>query len=175
MGSQVAELVAAARPDIVVGLALVAPIPLAGYALTPGQAVRFGRAAHRRNVADSAASRRALIVNDSAPVVRALVNATRATPSMTAAQQLDAWTAGHPLGGQPSTINAPVLLINGSGDSFSFAELIRDVVAPRFADVRKNHVARAGHWPHVEQPTAVAQILTHFLTAAARPIAAATA
>ena len=37
MGAQVGELVAAARPDTVVGMALIAPIPLAGYALTLGR------------------------------------------------------------------------------------------------------------------------------------------
>jgi pimeloyl-ACP methyl ester carboxylesterase len=164
MGSQVGELVAAARPDMVVGLALIAPIPLAGYALTPGQAARFDRAAHHRNADAAAEGRRALLINDSAPVLRALVSATLATPPVTAAQELDAWTAGHPLGDQPSVVGAPVLLVGGREDTFSSPELIRDVVAPRFADVRTAQVDDAGHWPHVEQPAAVAHILTRFLT-----------
>jgi pimeloyl-ACP methyl ester carboxylesterase len=172
MGAQVAELVAAARPNIAVGLALITPVPLAGYRLTPEQAARFGHAAHDRTVASAAANRRALLVNDSAPVLRALVSATLATPPVTAIQQLDAWTGGHPLGDQPSTVSAPVLLI-GSEDTFSSAELIRDAVAPRFADVRTVQVAGAGHWPHVEQPAAVAQILTRFLTSLARRTVAA--
>lgn len=37
MGAQVAELVAAARPNIAVGLALITPVPLAGYRLTPSR------------------------------------------------------------------------------------------------------------------------------------------
>lgn len=173
MGAQVAELVAAARPAMAVGLALITPIPLAGYGLTPEQAARFDRAAHDRNAASAAAGRRALLINDSAPVVRTLVSATLATPPVTAAQELDAWTAGHPLGDHPSTVGASVLLI-GSEDTFSSSALIRDVVAPRFAEVRTVHVTGAGHWPHVEQPAAVAQILTRFLTSLARPTAAAT-
>jgi pimeloyl-ACP methyl ester carboxylesterase len=170
MGAQVGELVAAARPGIVIGLALIAPIPLAGYALTPEQAARFDQAAHDRNAATAAAGRRALLINDAAPVLRALVSATLATPPVTAVQELDAWTAGHPLGDQPSTVSAPVLL-SGSEDTFSSAELIRDAVAPRFADVRTVQVAGAGHWPHVEQPAAVAEILTRFLTSLARQTA----
>ena len=51
--------------------------------------------------------------------------------------------------------------------TFSSPELIRDVVAPRFANVRTTQVAHAGHWPHVEQPAAVAHILTRFLRALA--------
>src|SRR5262249_43304302 len=46
MGTQIGELVAAARPDITVGLALIAPVPLAGYALTPAQAASFDQVAH---------------------------------------------------------------------------------------------------------------------------------
>jgi len=167
MGAQVGELVAAARPIAAVGLALIAPIPLSGYALTPTQSARFHRVAQDRNAAAVAAGRRALLVNDSVPVVRALVSATLATPPVTAAQELDAWTTGHPLGDQPSSVSAPVLLI-GSADTFASTELIRDVVVPRFADVHTAHVAGAGHWPHVEHPAAVAQILRKFLTRLAR-------
>jgi esterase len=37
MGAPVAELVAAARPNIAVGLALITPVPLAGYRLPPSR------------------------------------------------------------------------------------------------------------------------------------------
>jgi len=174
MGAQVGELVAAARPDIAVGLALIAPIPRAGYPLTPAQAAQFDQTAPDRNAASAAEDRRALLSNDSPPAMRALVGATLATPPVTAVQQLDAWTGGHPLGDQPSPVSAPELLIGGSEDTFASAELIRDVVAPRFADVRTAQVPGASHWPHVEQPTAVAQILDNFLTSLTRPASAAT-
>jgi pimeloyl-ACP methyl ester carboxylesterase len=172
MGAQVAELVAAARPNIAAGLVLITPVPLAGYPLTPEQADRFSHAAHDRTVASAGANRRALLVNDSAGVVRTLVSATLATPPVTAVQELEAWTAGHPLGDRPSAVSAPVLLID-SDDTFSSTELIRDTIAPRFADVRIVHVAGAGHWPHVEQPVAVTEILTRFLTSLPRQTAAA--
>jgi pimeloyl-ACP methyl ester carboxylesterase len=104
--------------------------------------------------------------------MRTLVDATLSTPTVVAAQELDAWTAGHPLGDQPSAVSTPVLLID-SEDTFSSAELIRDVVAPRFTDARTVHVSGAGHWPHVEQPAAVTKILDNFLTSLARPTSAA--
>src|SRR5262245_66469204 len=106
-----------------------------------------------------------MLINDAPAVVRALVSATIATPPVTATQELDAWTRGHPLGDQPSVLSAPVLLIGGSGDTFSSPEMIGDVVAPRFANVRTAQLAHAGHSPHAEQPAAVASILTRFLTA----------
>ena len=69
--------------------------------------------------------------------MRTLVDATLSTPTVVAAQELDAWTAGHPLGDQPSAVSTPVLLID-SEDTFSSAELIRDVVAPRFTDAAQS-------------------------------------
>jgi len=164
MGSQVGELIAAACPDTVVGLAMIAPIPLGGYALTPAQATQFDRTAHDRNADSAARGRRALLSNDSRQVMRALVHATLATPTVTAEQQLRAWTTGHPLGDYPSVVAAPVLLAGGSDDTFSSPGLIRNAVAPRFADVRAHQVPDAGHWPHVEQPAVVAQILSCFLS-----------
>ena len=158
MGTQIAELVAVARPDAVVGLVLIAPIPLAGYPLTPEQAGDFDRVARDRDAGHAAAGRKSLLVNDSEPVVRALVRATLATPPETAVQELEAWTTGHPLGDSKSTVDFPVLLI-GSDDVFTSV----DAVAHRFTDVATAHVAGAGHWPHVEQPAAVAEILTNYV------------
>ena len=157
MGSQIAELVAAARPNVI-GLVLLAPIPLAGYPLTAEQAADFDRIARDRDEAGVVAGRKALLVNDSEPVVRALVRATLATPPETAVQELEARTTGHPLGDIKSTVDVPVLVV-GSDDGFSSV----DAVAPRFADVSTAHVTGAGHWPHVEQPAAVAEILTDYL------------
>lgn len=156
MGTQIAELVATALPAA--GMALIAPIPLAGYPLNPEQTANFDRAARNRDLEAAAEGRRALLVNDSESVVRALVRATLATPPETAIQELEAWTTGHPLGDQPSSVGVPVLLV-GSEDKFTTT----DAVAHRFADVRTAHVAGAGHWPHVEQPVAVARILTNYI------------
>jgi pimeloyl-ACP methyl ester carboxylesterase len=116
MGSQIAELVAAARPDVAVGLALVAPVPLAGYALPPARAAQFDEMTRDRNAASVAKGRRALLSNTASSVVQDLVSATLATPPVTAVQQLRAWTAGHPFGDHPSVVSAPVQLIGGGED-----------------------------------------------------------
>jgi pimeloyl-ACP methyl ester carboxylesterase len=153
MGSQIAELVAVASPNVI-GMVLLTAIPLAGYPLTAEQAQNFDSAARGRDVANVTAGRKALLVNDSESVLRALVQATLATPPETAVQELEAWTAGHPLGDTKSTVDFPVLVV-GSEDWFTSV----DAITPRFADVSTDHVAGAGHWPHVEQPAAVAAIL----------------
>jgi pimeloyl-ACP methyl ester carboxylesterase len=156
MGTQIAELVAVARPADVIGLALLTPIPLAGYPLPPEQMAVFEQGARDRGDTGVVAGRRALLVNESA--LKPLVAATLATPPAMALQELHAWVAGHPLGDQPSKVDVPVLLV-GTEDTFTNT----DAIAPRFADVRQAHVAGAGHWPHVEQPAAVARILTDFI------------
>ena len=73
-------------------------------------------------------------------------------------------TAGYPFRDHPSVVSAPVQLIGGGEDPFSSTERIREAVAPRFANVRTDQVAHVGHWPHVEQPDAVAQLLRRFLS-----------
>ncbi|MEV6609010.1 alpha/beta hydrolase [Kutzneria sp. NPDC051319] len=157
MGAQIAELVAVARPEAVLGIALLTAIPLAGYPLSPEQAAVFEQGARSRDAEVAAEGRRALLVN-SAGALEALVTATLATPPEMALQELEAWTTGHPLGDEPSKVDVPVLLI-GSEDTFTSV----DTVAPRFTDVRTARVAGAGHWPHVEQPAAMAGILTDFI------------
>jgi pimeloyl-ACP methyl ester carboxylesterase len=54
-------------------------------------------------------------------------------------------------------------LLITTDDTFASRELVRDAVANRFRHAETAYVARAGHWPHVEQPAAVAAILTRFV------------
>jgi pimeloyl-ACP methyl ester carboxylesterase len=103
------------------------------------------------------------LVNDSPDVLDALVRSTLATPPETALEALRAWTSGHPLGSRPSLVTAPTLLIT-TDDTFSSRELVRDAVAARFLHPETAYVPGAGHWPHVEQPAAVAAILTRFVS-----------
>jgi pimeloyl-ACP methyl ester carboxylesterase len=162
MGAQVAELVAACRPRSCVGLALVTPIPLSGFRLSAEQAAAFDNAARIRGPAVAAAGRKALLVSNSPGVPHALVRSTLATPPQTALEALHAWTSGHPLGTRSSIVTAPTLVIT-SDDTFASREVARDAVTRRFRHTRTAYVPGAGHWPHVEQPDAVASILTRFV------------
>jgi non-heme chloroperoxidase len=67
------------------------------------------------------------------------------------------------LGSRPSTVTAPTLLIT-TDDTFASRELVRDAVASRFGHPETAYVPAAGHWPHVEQPAAVAAIITRFVS-----------
>ncbi|MFV5994889.1 alpha/beta fold hydrolase [Streptomyces sp. NPDC056231] len=76
------------------------------------------------------------------------------------------WTGGHPLGDAPSAVTVPTLLIT-SDDTFASRPLVREQVASRFEHCETAYVPGAGHWPHVEQPAAVARILTDYVNSIA--------
>jgi pimeloyl-ACP methyl ester carboxylesterase len=90
------------------------------------------------------------------------VAASLATPSDTAIEALHVWTDGHPLGDAPSQVTAPTLMIT-TDDTFASRRLVSEQVAPRFEHCDIAHVPGAGHWSHVEQPAAVARMLTDFV------------
>jgi len=54
--------------------------------------------------------------------------------------------------------------VRGEADPFVTAEVVSTAVAPRFDEPAIASVSNAGHWPHVEQPQALAEILGEFLT-----------
>lgn len=110
-----------------------------------------------------------MLVSTSPVVLDTLVRATLATPPELALEALPAWSAGHPLGDEPSTVTAPTLIIT-SDDTLASRELVRDAVASRFQHTETAYVPGAGHWPHVEQPAAVASILTDFLGSVERSV-----
>lgn len=76
----------------------------------------------------------------------------------------DIWNRGHALGSRHSEYNGPVLIVRGGDDAFVTEEIVSDTVIPRFTNPTVVSVDGAGHWPHVEQPQAVATILDAFLT-----------
>lgn len=162
MGTQIAELLAVAHPRRTVGLVLISPIPLRGYELSPAEFSTFEASARNRDPEAAADARKKLLVSRSADVVNTLVAASLATPSDTAIEALHAWTGGHPLGDAPSQVTAPTLIIT-TDDTFASRPLVSEQVAPRFEHCEVAYVPDAGHWSHVEQPAAVARILTDFV------------
>jgi len=54
--------------------------------------------------------------------------------------------------------------VRGGDDGFITEELVATAVSPRFASAQTVVIERAGHWPHLEQPAALAAQLDRFLT-----------
>ncbi|NMO93873.1 alpha/beta fold hydrolase [Actinomycetospora sp. TBRC 11914] len=157
LGAQVAELAAAARPDRVVALALLTPIPLAGTTLPREAIAPFralgGDADGQREV------RRQLAVAFPGDELDRLCAAGKSTTPTAVAETADAWNDGDPAGTRTSPVTAPVLVVRGGGDPFITADVVAEGVVPRFAEVSVATVDGAGHWPHVEQPDAVATLI----------------
>jgi pimeloyl-ACP methyl ester carboxylesterase len=161
MGAQVAELVAGQQPSAVRGLVLLTPVPLQGTQL-PGVAMKRFHALGGQPEAQREL-RSSLSVNlDGNSLERLGRLGDRVRPASVGVFA-DLWNQGHALGAQPSRYRGPVLVVRGAADAFITADLVEAAVTGRFEDPAVAVVGDAGHWPHVEQPQALACILAEFL------------
>lgn len=165
MGAQVAELAAAQLQDTVRALVLLTPVPLRGMGL-PDDAIQAFHALGG-NPRAQRELRSSLSRNLDAQHLEKLGRlGDRVAPS-SAGALADLWNRGDPLGEQPSRYRGPVTIVRGAGDPFITAETVAQRVQGRFEDARVEAVEGAGHWPHVEQPQAVARILAPLASPAA--------
>jgi pimeloyl-ACP methyl ester carboxylesterase len=151
-GAAVAELVAAARPQRVVALVLVSPVPLQGMHL-PGSALEPFRALGGSREAQRAARRR-LSLGD----VGKLLDAGMAIRPAVVRELAQTWNDGTEA--PPAPYPGPVLILRGAGDPYVTEAVVG---ATRFASARIEAISGAGHWPHVERPHDVAAKLRDFM------------
>jgi esterase len=163
MGAQIVELAAAARPDKVLGLVLITPIPLAGAQL-PEQAV-----APFKGVGGNVGGLRALRLQASPnfpePELTRISNAGAAIAPAAVAEFTDLWNLGVPQGRAAAAFSGPVLVIRGEVDPLATVDLIEAGVMRRFEGAALNTVVGGGHWIHTERPLTVAALLDQFVTA----------
>ncbi len=160
MGSQIAELaVDMMRVHSIKGLVLVTPAPLGGYPLTPSEMQRFRDGAAQSDYSAIRAIRKALSPAMYDMGLEALVRASQETPLAFALEQLEAWTTGHPAGCRQSTVRAPVMVIGAACDSFFTPDFVRMQILPRFTSPIFHLLDRSGHWPHVEHPEAISDLV----------------
>ena len=161
IGTLIAELAAVERPDRVVALALLTPMPLAGAHLPEAAVAPF------KSVGGSAAAQRALRLQASPHFPEQELARISEAGAQIAADAIpglvDLWNFGVPQGQEPSTFSAPVLVISGGTDPVSTPEVIHAGVMPRFKNATLHTVGTAGHWVHAEQPEMVAELLTQFV------------
>lgn len=159
MGSQVAELVAAANADQVVGLVLLTPVPLGGTRLpaqeiepfrTPADDVQAQRAA--RSLMSPRLDEHQLdrLVHAGAPALPGVV-----------ARYVDVWNDGVDDAPAVSACSGPVLVVRGGADAFVTEELV-DAIVPRFPHAREVVIDGGGHWLHVEYPDEVVSAILEF-------------
>ena len=156
MGGQLAELAAVRLQDAVRALVLVTPVLLQGMNL-PGEAMQSfhalgGDPAAQRQV------RRTFSVNLDPQRLEKLGRLGDVMAPAAVASIADLWNHGHPAGREPSRYRGPVTIVRGAGDGFITADVAAGVQA-RFENAKIEVIEGAGHWPHVEQPQALARVL----------------
>ncbi|MEX3968198.1 alpha/beta fold hydrolase [Paraburkholderia sp. EG286B] len=161
MGSQIAELVAQRLDEQVRGLVLLTPVPLRGAGL-PDDAMRPFRALGSNPAAQRELRRNLSVTLDGAQLER-LGQLGDRVDAAAVGTFVDLWNNGHPSGAEASRYRDPVLIVRGGGDAFVTAEVISSGVTPRFEAPTVTSIEHAGHWPHVEQPEALARIVGAFL------------
>lgn len=161
MGSQVAELAAAARPQRVAALVLLTPVPLGGTRL-PDEAVGPFRA-----LGGNAEAQRAVrtqlspALDDEA--LKALGHTGMLVAPAVAARYVDLWNGGVDAAPERSTYPGPVLIVRGDRDGFVTEDLVNGIIAPRFPGARLATVTGGGHWLHVERPLVLVHEVVGFL------------
>ncbi|MEV6175243.1 alpha/beta hydrolase [Streptomyces sp. NPDC051954] len=164
MAAPVVELVATARPDRAKGLVLVSPIPMAGTRL-PDEAIETFRSLGGLGAPELGAARRQTAPSaPEAEVERLATVAAKARPEVVRALA-DVWNNGYPDGQRPSGFSGPVLVLPGADDPLVTGEVVATAVAARFdsAKTKVTEIEKAGHWPHIEHPSAVAAEINRFL------------
>jgi pimeloyl-ACP methyl ester carboxylesterase len=162
MGAAIAELVATARPELVRGLVLLTPVPLAGTHL-PDEAIEPFRSIGSQGPAANRAARLQLSPSFPEPALSQVVSAGDSVRPEVVRAWADCWNSGHPDGSRPSRYAGPTLVLRGAEDAFVTEELIASSILPRFADTRQVVVEHTGHWPHAERPAVVADHINRFL------------
>jgi pimeloyl-ACP methyl ester carboxylesterase len=161
MGAPIAELVAAARPRQALGLVLLNPMPIDGMRL-PYEAVEPFRWLGGNPLAQRGVRRQLAAGLSDADLDRLVESGSLVRPEVVPAL-VDCWKSGLPGVADKSAFSGPVMILLGSDDGLVTAELASASVSPRFASVKTVAIDGAGHWPHVERPSAVAGQLDEFL------------
>src|SRR4051794_24755436 len=162
MGAPIAELVATARPERALGLVLLTPVPLAGTRL-PDDVVEPFRSLGADAAAQRGVRQQLSVGLSDADLDRLVAIGLRVRPEVVRAL-VDCWNTGLDDAPEPSRYAGPVLIVRGSDDGFVTEDLVATSVSPRFASAQRVVIERAGHWPHLEQPAALAAQLDRFLT-----------
>ncbi|HEV2649884.1 MAG TPA: alpha/beta hydrolase [Rhizomicrobium sp.] len=168
MGGQIAELAARELGNRLAGLALITPAPLAGCPLPDVQMAAFRQRAAQPDEAVARAGKLARSTHLPDDGLNLLVQSTLATPTSLVIEQLEAWTGGHSSGNEHSRVEVPVIVIATTDDGVFTPEFLARHVAARFTNCQFQVVRDSGHWPHLEQPAAVATHLHDFITRLSR-------
>lgn len=161
MGTQIAELIARARPGVVKGMVFLSPIPLAGLPV-PEQIAEVLRALGKNEPAQREI-RRQFSPNIDAAQLELLIDNGMKVKAENVARIFDAWSSGIADCAELTPMDMPVLIVGGKEDPFSTPEVIESSVASRFSSGRTETLSGASHWPHVSMPKEIGAKIDAFL------------
>jgi pimeloyl-ACP methyl ester carboxylesterase len=159
LGTQIAELVAAQHADRVDGLVLLTPVPLGGTRLADAALAPFRALGGDLDAQRSARSQLSPAL--AAAQLDRLIKVGAAASPEVVTRYVDIWNNGVSDAPATSAYQGPVLVIRGGIDGFVTKALV-EVIVPRFPGAHEEVIEHGGHWLHVEQPDAAAQMLAEF-------------
>lgn len=162
MGAQVAELAAVARKDLVRGLVLITPIPLAGLPV-PEEMAQVLRSIGGNEIGQREMRTQFSRGLDEAAIENLVTTGMQINP-LVARELFDAWSGGDPSGTERSPIQGKVLVMGGGIDPLSSPQVIEKLVVPHFHDGYSVIFPEACHWLHMEQPKKAATNLKNYLS-----------
>lgn len=160
MGAQIAELVAASRPEKVLGMAFLAPIPLEGLPVDP-------QTTEVMHIVGGNEEIQRMLRKQFSPElpeerIEELVVTGMVVKPEAAAKIFDVWSAGEPVGREPCGVDVPVAIFAGEHDPFAPPAMVDSAMKPRFKSCAVHTLAGASHWPHASDPAFIAEQLGSF-------------
>jgi non-heme chloroperoxidase len=158
MGGQLALWLAAQRPDRVVAVCAVTPVPPAGLALSADALAMFGAVG-----GDAGMARQVLqlaTVGASPAVLDRLVDVAMGVDPAAVAPMLHGWTSGADV--DLAGVTAPTLVV-ATDDPFLSPDFLREALVDKLPRGRLAVLPGPGHYPQVEAPASLAVVLNAFL------------
>ena len=165
MGTQIVELAARNRPQRVLGLALLSPIPLAGAHAPVEFTGALGAAGGNPDV-QRGLRQQAMAPGANADLIEWLAGLGRKVKRSTSEQLVSEWNEGVVDGNAPSVFEGPTLLATGENDFFATPQMANEI-SSRFRNASVVSIPNSGHWPHAENPQFAAKIVLDFVASIA--------
>src|SRR5579859_1844639 len=143
MGSQIADLVATRHPEMVAGLILLTPVPLAGARLPREVVAPFRDSGAKPDVQRSLREQLSFVLDqEQADALTAL--GLQVKPDVVA-RLVDVWNEGHAAGREVARYEGPVVFVRGAADPFVNESMVGETLA-RYPAATSIQIDDAGHW-----------------------------
>lgn len=159
MGGQIAQLVAATRPDRIEKLALLSPVPASGVELPEEAHELFYHSGGDPEAQRTILEQACLDLEDR--IAEELLEVAAEIPADCIRASYSAWTEAD-FSGRLEEIEAETLVV-ASDDPFLPVEFLEETIVEPIESARSVHVSGAGHYVHLERIAETKELLEDFL------------